>query len=115
MVAGEFPRSFRVYRPGPACTSVGLPACRPRELPAKRVENLRPGHGAVGHAVGSWPATLGQELRPEHAVEHRKVDREVLVDRLGFGGVAEMVVAGRPETGVAPLETGAEGRVDGDG
>src|SRR2546426_7026537 len=117
MVAGESPRSFRVYRPGPACTSVGLPAGRPRKLPAKRVENLRevrPGHGPVRHAVVSWPATPGQELRPEHTVEHRKVDREVLVDRLGFGRVVEMVVAGRHQTGVEPLETGAEVRVDED-
>src|SRR5690242_19944425 len=103
MAAGGVPRSFRVYRPGPTCTSVGLPV-------SKWVENLsevRPGHRAVGHPVGSWPATIGQELRPEHAVEHRKVDREVLVDRLGFGRVVEMVVAGRHQIGVDRGETGA--------
>jgi len=99
---------------GPEMTRVTFNAL---ELDTRKDENLREVRAldaAVRDAVGSRPACIRQELRPEHAVEDRKVDRKVLVDRLGLGSVVEMVVAGRHQEGLQPPQLRAEVGVDED-
>src|SRR5256885_241428 len=67
-----------------------------------------PRHGDAGHSVGSRPAVLRQESRSEKAVEHREMDREVLVDGLALGGVMEVMVAGRGQERLQPDQAAAE-------
>src|SRR2546421_1183126 len=50
-----------------------------------RSREVRARDAAVRDAVASRPACIRKELRPEHAVEDRKVDRKILVDGLGHG------------------------------
>src|SRR2546430_15504749 len=84
---------------------------------AKGTENLREVRArdaAVRDAVASRPACIRQELRPEHAVEDRKVDRKVLVDGFGLGSVMEMVVEGSHQERLQPPQLRAEVGVDED-
>src|SRR3989442_8238556 len=65
---------------------------------SKGTENLREVRArdaAVRDAVASRPACIRKELRPEHAVEDRKVDRKILVDGLGLGSVGHRSTAQR--------------------